>query len=197
MAFSVGLGLTNACNLRCPHCYRPEAGLDQLTLKEVKQVCESIPISSLNLGVGENGLHPDFHAILDYLAQRGIKTSITSNGLSLQLLSDAEVKRFHSVELSLDFPNEREHDAFRGEGNWRMVMRGAERMGSLGLTVTITAVMMSINYRRLPRFGRIRRPGMRPLHHSSGPRRAHPPLHLLAEKSPDPGRSEPAPGTDH
>src|SRR5574337_298104 len=110
MAFSVGLGLTNACNLRCPHCYRPEAGLDQLTLKEVKQVCESIPISSLNLGVGENGLHPDFHAILDYLAQRGIKTSITSNGLSLQLLSDAEVKRFHSVELSLDFPTEREHD---------------------------------------------------------------------------------------
>lgn len=151
MAFSAGLGLTNACHLRCPHCYRPEAGLDLLTLEEVKQVCDSIPVRSLNLGVGENGLHPDFHAILAYLAQRGITTSLTTNGLSLQLMSDAEVKRFHSVELSLDFPTEQEHDAFRGEGNWRMVMDGAERMTSLGLTVTITAVMMSINYRQLPR----------------------------------------------
>jgi hypothetical protein len=24
MAFSVGIGLTNACDLRCPHCYRSE-----------------------------------------------------------------------------------------------------------------------------------------------------------------------------
>ncbi len=155
MTFSVGLGLTNACNLRCPHCYRPEAGLNQLTLEEVKQVCESIPVKSLNLGVGENGLHPDFHAILDYLAQRGITTSITSNGLSLQLLSDAEIKRFHSVELSLDFPTKREHDAFRGEGNWLAVMSGAERMASLGLTVTITSVMMSINYRQLSRLAQV------------------------------------------
>ena len=44
----------------------------------------------------------------------GIKTSITSNGLSVQALDDERLKRFHSVELSLDFPTEREHDAFRG-----------------------------------------------------------------------------------
>src|SRR5713226_8015957 len=43
-----------------------------------------------------------------------IKTSITSNGLSIQALPDEGVKRFHSVEFSLDFPTQAEHDAFRG-----------------------------------------------------------------------------------
>lgn len=149
MAFSVGIGLTNECNLRCPHCYRPDMVIDRLTFKDVRQVCESISIRSMNLGVGENGLHPEYRAILDYLYARGIKTTITSNGLSIQALEDHEVKRFHSVEFSLDFPTEGEHDAFRGPGNWRAVMDAIERCADLGLSVTVTAVMMSINYDKL------------------------------------------------
>ena len=127
MAFSVGIGLTNECNLRCPHCYRPDMQLNRLTLHDVRQICASIPVGSMNLGVGENGFHPEYRAILDYLATQRIKTSITSNSASIQMLTDDEVKRFHSVEFSLDFPTEREHDAFRGEGNWRAVMAALER----------------------------------------------------------------------
>jgi MoaA/NifB/PqqE/SkfB family radical SAM enzyme len=127
MAFSVGIGLTNECNLRCPHCYRPDMRLDRLTLHHVRQICDSIPVKSMNLGVGENGFHPEYRTILDYLAVRRIKTSITSNSASIQMLTDDEVKRFHSVECSLDFPTEREHDAFRGAGNWRAVMATLER----------------------------------------------------------------------
>ncbi len=149
MAFSVGIGLTNECNLRCPHCYRPDAVIDRLTLQDVQQVCKSIPIRSMNLGVGENGLHPDYQAILDFLWTEGIKTSITSNGLSIQSLTDPVVKRFHSVEFSLDFPTEREHDSFRGQGNWRTVMEAIERCTDIGLSITVTSVMMSINYDRL------------------------------------------------
>src|SRR2546429_628176 len=106
MAFSVGLGLTNECNLRCPHCYRPDTVVQRLTLRDVRQACESIQVRSVNLGVGENGLHTEYEAILDYLGTRALKTSITSNGLSIRALDDAAVKRFHSVELSLDFPRE-------------------------------------------------------------------------------------------
>ncbi|MGH8055629.1 MAG: radical SAM protein [Candidatus Entotheonellia bacterium] len=106
MAFSVGIGLTNECNLRCPHCYRPDMVIERLTLQDVGRVCESIQVKSMNLGVGENGLHPEYHAILDYLAGRGIVTSITSNGLSAAALSDEQLKRFHSIEFSLDFPRE-------------------------------------------------------------------------------------------
>ena len=149
MTFSLGLGLTNECNLRCPHCYRPDMVVQRLTLRDVQQVCESIPVRSVNLGVGENGLHTEYAAILDYLGSRALRTSITSNGLSIQALDDAAIKRFHSVEFSLDFPTERDHDAFRGAGNWRTVMDALERCVGLGVPVTVTSVMMSINYDRL------------------------------------------------
>ncbi len=151
MAFSVGIGLTNECNLRCAHCYRRDMMREQLTRADVRRVCDAVTASSMNFGVGENGLHPEFVGILDDLAARGIKTSITSNGLSVRALDDARLARFHSVELSLDFPTEAEHDGFRGAGNWRTVVAALERCASLGVPVTITAVMMTINYRRLPK----------------------------------------------
>jgi radical SAM protein with 4Fe4S-binding SPASM domain len=155
MGFSVGIGLTNECDLECPHCYRPDRVVERLTREDVQQVCESIPIRSMNLGVGENGLHSQYEAILDDLWKRGIKTSITSNGLSIQTLDDGVVKRFHSVEFSLDFPSEQEHDAFRGEGNWRTVMAALERSVRLGVPVTVTAVMMSVNHDRLAELARV------------------------------------------
>jgi radical SAM protein with 4Fe4S-binding SPASM domain len=123
--------------------------VDRLSLGDVKRVCGSIPVRSMNLGVGENGLHPEYEAILAYLADRQVRCSITSNGQSIERLGDAAVRRFHSVEFSLDLPTEAEHDAFRGRGNWRTVMAGLERCAGLGVPVTVTAVMMSINYPRL------------------------------------------------
>jgi MoaA/NifB/PqqE/SkfB family radical SAM enzyme len=155
MAFSIGVGLTNECNLRCPHCYRPDMVIDRLTLQGIQRVCDSIPVRSMNLGVGENGLHPDYHAILEFLANREIVTSITSNGLSTEVLTDAELQRFRSVEFSLDFPTEQEHDAFRGQGNWRTVLKALERCASLCVPVTITSVMMRINYGKLPELARL------------------------------------------
>lgn len=155
MAFSVGIGLTNECDLRCAHCYRPDARVERLTDRDVARVCDSLPVRSMNFGVGENGLHPAYRAILDAVWARGIKTTITSNGLSIRALPDDAVRRFHSVELSLDFPTEREHDAFRGSGNWRGVMAGIERCRALGLPVAVTTVMMSINHERMPELARV------------------------------------------
>ena len=154
-AFSVGIGLTNECNLRCAHCYRSDMVQEQLTRADVRRVCDAVVVGSMNLGVGENGLHPEYRGILDDLAVRGIKTSITSNGLSIDQLDDAELTRFHSVELSLDFPTEGDHDAFRGPGNWRTVVAALERCVSLKVRVTVTTVMMTINYRRLPALARL------------------------------------------
>lgn len=154
-AFSVGIGLTNECNLRCAHCYRPDMVVERLTRADVRRVCDAVPAASMNFGVGENGLHPEYQGILDDLAARGIKTSITSNGLSLGRLDDTQLTRFHSVELSLDFPTQAEHDAFRGPGNWRTVLAALERCAGLAVPVTVTAVMMTINYKRLAPLARV------------------------------------------
>jgi radical SAM protein with 4Fe4S-binding SPASM domain len=128
--------------------------VERLTRSDVRTVCDALTVGSMNLGVGENGMHSEYRDILDDLSERGIKTSITSNGLSILGLTDEQLRRFHSVELSLDFPTEREHDAFRGAGNWRTVIAALERCAGLGVPVTVTAVMMSINYLRLPALAR-------------------------------------------
>ncbi len=151
--FSIGLGLTNECNLACAHCYRDTDRIDRLTLDDVRRVCESVPVRSVNLGTGENGLHPEFHAILQYLRERGTTIALTSNGYTAAVLSDDELRIFADIEFSLDFTTEREQDSWRGPGSWRLVLDQTERALSLGVPVTIIAVMMRTNYAKLPDLG--------------------------------------------
>ncbi len=152
---SLGLGLTNECNLSCAFCYRDPTRSDRLSLDQVKSVMECLPIRSVNLGTGENGMHPDFKPILGYLRQQPIKLTITSNGHSVAVLEDNELRAFHDIEFSLDYPTQAEQDAQRGNGNWELIRRQAERCVTLGVPVTIIAVMMKANYLRLAEVARV------------------------------------------
>src|SRR6476469_4796515 len=146
---SLGLGLTNECNLACAFCYRDPVRTDRLSLEQVKSVMERLPVRSVNLGTGENGMHPEFKAILGYLRTKPVKLTITSNGHSVSVLEDDELRAFHDIEFSLDYPTQAEQDAQRGHGNWALIHHQAERCLRLGTPVTIIAVMMKSNYRRL------------------------------------------------
>jgi radical SAM protein with 4Fe4S-binding SPASM domain len=154
---SLGLGLTNECNLACAFCYRDPSRADRLSLEQVKAVMERLPVRSVNLGTGENGMHPDFKAILAYLQTKPVKLTITSNGHSVALLEDNELCAFHDIEFSLDYPTQAEQDAQRGQGNWALIHKQAERCVKLGVPVTIIAVMMKSNYVRLADVARVAR----------------------------------------
>src|SRR5262249_51794528 len=104
MGLSVGIGLTNACDLACAHCYRDPARVNQLSVADVTTVWEALPVSSMNLGTGENGLHPRYEEIVAALAERGVKLSLTSNGFTIERSSDETLRRFSEVEVSIDFP---------------------------------------------------------------------------------------------
>ena len=146
---SLGLGLTNECNLTCAFCYRDPTRADRLSLDQVKAVMERLPVRSVNLGTGENGMHPDFRAILSYLRTKPVKLTITSNGHSVALLEEDELRAFHDIEFSLDYPTQAEQDAQRGPGNWALIHQQAERCVRLGVPVTVIAVMMKSNHLRL------------------------------------------------
>ena len=92
--FALGLGLTNECNLACSFCYRDPTRVDRLSLDQVRSVMKGLPVRSVNLGTGENGMHPEFAAILDYLRSEPIKLTITSNGYSIEMLDDARSRGF-------------------------------------------------------------------------------------------------------
>jgi radical SAM protein with 4Fe4S-binding SPASM domain len=152
---SIGLGLTNECNLACAFCYRDPTRADRLSLDQVKAVMERLPVRSVNLGTGENGMHPDFKAILAYLRAQPVKLTITSNGHSVAVLEDKELRAFHDIEFSLDYPTQTEQDAQRGPGNWELIHQQAERCLRLGIPITIIAVMMKSNYLRLADVARV------------------------------------------
>ena len=152
---SLGLGLTNECNLACSFCYRDPTRADRLSLNQVKAVMDRLPVQSVNLGTGENGMHPEFKAILAFLRTRPVKLTITSNGHSVALLEDHELRAFHDIEFSLDYPTQAEQDAQRGPGNWKLIHEQAERCVRLDVPVTIIAVMMKSNYLRLAEVARV------------------------------------------
>jgi radical SAM protein with 4Fe4S-binding SPASM domain len=160
---SLGLGLTNECNLACAFCYRDPTRTDRLSLDQVKAVMERLPIRSVNLGTGENGMHPEFKEILSYLREQPVKLTITSNGHSIAVLEDSELRAFHDVEFSLDYPTQAEQDAQRGNGNWELIHRQAERCVRLGVSVTIIAVMMKANYLRLAKVAQVAKQFRAPL----------------------------------
>ena len=161
--FALGLGLTNECNLACSFCYRDPLRTDRLSLEQVRSVMESLPVRSVNLGTGENGTHPQFREILAYLRTLPVKLTITSNGHSAAVLSDDELRAFHDIEFSLDFPTEREQDAQRGSGNWTLIFEQAARCVRLGTPVTFIAVMMKSNYLRLAEVARLAKRYQAPL----------------------------------
>jgi radical SAM protein with 4Fe4S-binding SPASM domain len=116
---------------------------------------ERLPVRSVNLGTGENGMHPEFKAIAAYLRSQPVKLTITSNGYSVAVLEDEDLRGFHDVEFSLDYSTQAEQDAQRGSGNWELIHQQAERCVRLGVPVTFVAVMMRSNYLRLVDVARV------------------------------------------
>lgn len=148
---SVGIGLTNDCNLCCAHCYRDVHRIDYVSLAQVKTICENLPVGSMGFGTGENALHPEFRPIVEYLHGQGVKLNIASNGYSLMSMSDEHLKMFNDVEVSIDYPTKAEQDAFRGAGNWDLVHQAMARCHQLDVRVSILATLMIVNYNTIDR----------------------------------------------
>jgi len=161
MGYSVGIGLTNDCNLKCAHCYRDTEQIWSISLDQVKRICETIPVDSMGMGTGENALHPEFIPIVEYLHDRGIKLSIASNGYSLTAIPDEILSVFSDVEVSIDYPSQEEQDAWRGAGNWKLVHQAMERCHRAGIDVSILATLMKTNYDKMDKLvGLARRNGV-------------------------------------
>lgn len=155
VGFALGLGLTNECNLSCSFCYRDPNQVNRLSFEQVRGVLDALPVRSVNLGTGENGLHPDFLRFVGELRERPLKLTMTSNGHSVKVTPDDELRAFKDIEFSLDYPTRDEQDAQRGDGNWDLILEQAERCRRLGVPVTIIAVMMRSNYLKLARIAGI------------------------------------------
>lgn len=149
---SLGIGTTGRCNFNCRFCYSIPLRKYTLGLDEIKGIVEgeNKNIKSINFGTGENILNPDFEEIIDYCYDKGIKLSVTSNGYTLHVLDDERLKKFHDVDLSLDFADPiKQNDGRKGD-SWNFVHRGFKKCKRLGVEFSIAMALRNENYREIP-----------------------------------------------
>jgi MoaA/NifB/PqqE/SkfB family radical SAM enzyme len=149
MGYSLGIGLTNDCNLNCAHCYRDTRTINNISLSQVEEICGLIPVDSLGMGTGENALNPEFNAIVSFLHDQGIRLNVASNGYSLTVMPESILKMFSDVEVSIDYPTEAGQDTQRGPGNWALVHQAIERCHRLGVEVSILSTLMCTNFDKM------------------------------------------------
>ncbi|MBT9142447.1 MAG: putative mycofactocin radical SAM maturase MftC [Syntrophomonadaceae bacterium] len=150
MNWNVGIGITNQCNLKCSHCYSRSNRILNLSLLDVKCLCDSIRVGRANLGTGESILNLEFRRIMAALHDYGIPTSLTSNGLSISFLDPRELALFNDIDISIEFPNELECDSFRGHGVFEAVHEAVEKCKVASVPVSLACCIMNINYKRIP-----------------------------------------------
>ncbi|UUZ96890.1 radical SAM protein [Paenibacillus sp. P25] len=142
---SIGIKLTNRCNLRCIHCFQwNEDGYHQTMDKEeqnkdidmevLRKILEETKEakSRLYLWGGEPMFHKRFDEILESLASDPREMTICSNGLLLDKYLDGILKISPHLEPLIAVEGlEAEHDLIRGKGTFAKTMRQIEKLVEL------------------------------------------------------------------
>lgn len=148
--YTVGVGLTDRCNVNCSHCYsRPKDGPRDLDFDLFCRMIDTLPMKSINFGTGESFLYPRFRDVLSMLSERDIEVAVTTNGWTVAELSDQELRLFHDIDFSLDYPDPETNDRWRGEGSYDKVMEGVARCRDLGVEASLVACLMKENSSRM------------------------------------------------
>ena len=96
---------------------------------------------------GEPLLREDIGFIIDYCSEKGILTSINSNG-SLMEKRMKELKNLNLVGLSLD-GSEDVHDSIRGKGSYKEVIAALSLAKSKGINTRIHTVLSKFNLQEI------------------------------------------------
>jgi len=157
MVTSIGMGLTNDCNLNCPHCYSRPLKKSSITLPQIENIIKKYPgVRDINLGTGESILNPSFRKITGYILSKGIHLGLTSNGKTVNDMDMELLMSLHDVDISLDYTTEKKHDAWRGlSGTFKGALKAIERCKEAGITTSIAMALMNINYKELPKFKKL------------------------------------------
>lgn len=149
----VWLEITQACNLRCIHCYEGEkhiASSKQLTLDKWKDIIDQLANAEVQRVVvigGEPCTHKHINDILIYLADRNISTTLFTNGnlLSDELL-DTIVSRDIEVKVSLYGHVDEVHDKITGKpGSFKILINNIKYLTSKNIKVSVAIVLMKEN----------------------------------------------------
>ena len=149
----VVLRLTNACNLRCKHCFVSSGQIspDELSFDEIETLLRDIakfePLVIVLTG-GEPFLHPDLFKIIASAFEQNMAVDISTNGL---FIDDEVIKRLKLLNnlryiiLSLDGHNANHHDYIRGNGNFEHIVKIAKKLKRANIRFSVNHCVTADN----------------------------------------------------
>lgn len=135
MPYSLGIELTNNCNLGCPFCAsgsglsKREKGYMPMELFE-KIIRELSPylLKTMLYFQGESMMHPEFFAMLEGAGNMGVVISTNGHFLDEESCRRLSEARLDKIIISIDGISESSYLKYRKNGNHKKVMRGIEML---------------------------------------------------------------------
>lgn len=126
---TLGIALTEHCNLRCPHCIRDDVTtVRSLAMPRILGAIDDALVDSedglsVSFTGGEPLLHPDFGALVAALRERKVAWRLTTNGWHYRRLAEhLDTWPAQLVRLSLSGATRESHDHDRGRGSFDRVL---------------------------------------------------------------------------
>ena len=161
---SIQLDITNACNLRCSHCYHPHhknqgaLSLDGWfeILNQYDKMLKTLKMRPyIVICGGEPTISPYLFSILKKANElyKNPPITILTNGTRLNdkllsMLSEYNIK----FQISIDGPDSKRHDTVRGEGNFRKALDGAKLAKKYGIDTSILGILSKKTSKWIPEF---------------------------------------------
>lgn len=164
---AIQIDITNACNLKCAHCYHPNhdnAGAigKEEWLKIIDQYDELLKklnkMPSIIICGGEPFFSPLLIPLIENFKERWNfpKITILTNGT---LIRDEKLAQLEGCnvkfQVSLDGPDEQRHDEVRGKGSFNRTLKGIEKLRARGFEVQALAILSNKTSSWIPEFFRL------------------------------------------
>jgi len=144
--------LTNRCNLRCGHCFAERhAATGDLPIEILEKVireAKDCEIDHFSFTGGEPTIHRRFEEVVRRVSAAAYTFSFVSNGVRIPQIYPLLLElrsAFRGATFSLDGARETTHDALRGNGSYRQVMRAASIFVAKDLPFTLNMVLTAAN----------------------------------------------------
>lgn len=165
----IQIDITNACNLRCSHCYHSHhKNNGALTFEDWKKVIEDykellnklLLDPQVSICGGEPTISPFFKDMVAHLFSEfpGVHINVLTNGtfISRKMLEQFKGKNI-TFQVSLDGPDQENHDFIRGKGNFEKALKGIALLREYKFTVSVLSVLSRNTAQRIEDFFKLSR----------------------------------------